>query len=41
MGMIRIFAFLVAILAVTSSVTEVLACPPNHVRCGGACCPGR
>jgi hypothetical protein len=41
MGMIRIFALLAALLAMTSIVTEAVACPGGYVRCGGACCPGR
>jgi hypothetical protein len=41
MGMIRVTFLLATLLAMTSSVTEAVACPSGYVRCGVACCQGR
>jgi hypothetical protein len=41
MGTIRIVFLLAALLAMTSSLTEAVACPAGYVRCGVACCQGR
>jgi hypothetical protein len=40
MRVIRILGILAAMMATTTIVTPVFACPSGYVQCGGACCPG-